>query len=183
MTALEASCWALVGPENIETRLAVANEMLQLAEATGDREKALEAHRFRRANLLELGDITAVDVEIEAHARLAEELRQAYYLWWAAFPRAMRSLLAGRFEEGERLAREALAIGRRARNYADQFYHLQLFGLRREQGQHYIVLAITPRWSAPASPFHKYTFRAMPTPPLARSLYSAAVKHQIEGGT
>jgi len=72
------------------------------------------AHRWRVADLLELGDIVSVDAEIEACSRLAEMLRQPALAWYAETFRAMRRFMAGRFAEGEEIARSALAIGARA---------------------------------------------------------------------
>ena len=94
-------------------------------------------HYFWRVYcLLELGDIPAMDAAIEAHAGIAQELQQPLYLCLTAQFRAMRALLAGRFEDSERLAQEALAIGQslQTENVAGIF-GLQMFTLRREQGR------------------------------------------------
>ena len=127
---------ALWGPGNLEDRLSAATEVLALAEEADDRETALWARQSRLADLLEKGDMAAVDAEIKAGARLAGELRQPWYLWWIGWWRAMRALLEGRFEEAERLARQALAIGQRVQEQnALQIFAVQLFLLRREQGR------------------------------------------------
>ena len=48
----------------------------------------------------------------------------------------MRAIFAGRFEEGERLAQQALTIGRRLRGHdALGIFGVQMFTLRREQGR------------------------------------------------
>jgi tetratricopeptide (TPR) repeat protein len=48
----------------------------------------------------------------------------------------MRALLEGRFEEGERLAPQALAIGQRVQSQtAANFFGVQMFSLHREQGR------------------------------------------------
>jgi len=144
--ALNCRCWALWGSENTEERLADASEMLAHAQAVGNPELALEARQWRLLSFLELGDIPAVDAEMREHARLANELRQPQYLWFAALWRAMRALLDGRFEDAERLAGEALALGERVRTenssgaYGGQMnssgaYGGQMTFVRREEGR------------------------------------------------
>ncbi|MEE8346454.1 MAG: AAA family ATPase, partial [Dehalococcoidia bacterium] len=122
--------------EVVDESLADAIEILRLAEEAGHKTIALDAHSSRIYGLLTLGDINAVDAEIEAYARLAEELRQPAYLWFAALFRTMRALLDGRFEEGERLAMEAFAIGQRAQGpNAAMWFGAQLNSVRSAQGR------------------------------------------------
>jgi tetratricopeptide (TPR) repeat protein len=86
--------------------------------------------------LLELGDTPAMDAELAARARLAEDLRQPLYLWYTLVLRTMRTLLDGRFAEAERLAEQAVMLGHQAQ-YEDgiSVFTLHLFALRREQGR------------------------------------------------
>ena len=136
--ALNRTHWVLLGPDNLEERLAVATEALQLAEELGDRALVAESQLWHLSDMLELGDIAAVDREFEACSRLAEELRQPYHLWLTTVVRASRALLDGRFEEAEGLAHQALAIGQRARaqnENAVQLFGAQIYALRREQGR------------------------------------------------
>lgn len=136
VAALSARHLAIWGPENVEDRLATATEIVRLAEGTGNREWALQGHIDRLIDLLELGDIPAVDVEIEVYARLAEELRQPRRLWHMPLFRTMRALMEGRFEEAERLALQALATGQRIQSQtAVNFFGVQMFSLRKEQGR------------------------------------------------
>ena len=65
-------------PDNLEERLAIASEIIALAGQTGNRRWALRvwglgAHYMRFADLLEAGDIPAVDREIAQYSRLAIE--------------------------------------------------------------------------------------------------------------
>jgi class 3 adenylate cyclase len=101
-------------PENVEERLAGSTEIVRMARQLHNREIELLGHAFRLADVLELGDIAATEEEIRAFASLAADLRQPRYLWWTTLFRTMRSLLAGDFTEGERLAQEALALGQQA---------------------------------------------------------------------
>jgi tetratricopeptide (TPR) repeat protein len=135
-TALQSRHLILWGPGDVKDRLAAATEIVQLAEEAGEREKALQGHELRLINLLELGDIPAVDEEIETYARLAEELRQPRYLWYVEMFRAMRALMEGWFEEGEQLAMQALATGQQVQSQtAANYFGAQMFSLRREQGR------------------------------------------------
>jgi len=124
------------GPASAEDRLAVATEILRLAEEVGDREMAAWSHVLRHSHLLELGDITGADREMDALARHAEELEQPFYLWRAAISLASRALLEGRLEEAERLAREVLDRGQRAQAQGTALvFAAQMFAVRREQGR------------------------------------------------
>jgi tetratricopeptide (TPR) repeat protein len=58
----------------------------------------------------------AVDAEIAAYGKLADELRQPRYLGLTPYFKASRALTEGRFEECEQLARQAIAIGQRAQD-------------------------------------------------------------------
>ena len=61
-----------------------------------------------------LGDIPAVDRDLDTYVRLATELRQPSFLWHIPLLRGMRAMIDGRFEEAEELALEARAGGERA---------------------------------------------------------------------
>ncbi|MEE8346459.1 MAG: AAA family ATPase, partial [Dehalococcoidia bacterium] len=133
--ALMRRIYTISGPGNVDDQLAAATEIVRQAEELGDREMALQGHLFRLLSLLELGDIPAVDVEMEAHARLAEELRQPFYLWYTDQLRFVRALMEGRFQEAERLARQAQTTGQRVREQdADMRFEIQMLVLRRERG-------------------------------------------------
>ncbi len=134
--ALIARYWALWGPDNVDDRLAIATEIVSLGQKSGDRWMEGSGHDFRAIELLMLGDIPAADVEIEAYKRVAEELRLPMPLWLTAVRRAARALLDGRFEEGERLAQEALAVGQRAQSQlATQVFVAQTSLIRGLQGR------------------------------------------------
>ena len=113
LVALAARAWALLGPDHVEERLEVATELLRIAEAAGDKAMVLFGHEFRMGVFLVLGDIPAADREIDAAARVAEEIRQPVYSWFTTWWRASRALCDGRFAEAEGLREAALAMGRR----------------------------------------------------------------------
>ena len=134
---LYAKTYVLWEPQNFEERLAAATEIMHLARRAGDWELAEGGYNWRITGLLEGGDIAALDAEIAAHARLAEELRQPVYLWHSAVWKGMRALLEGRFAEGEQLAQQAFALGQRAQRPQDatMLFGIHMFTLRREQGR------------------------------------------------
>lgn len=130
--------WHLVGwgPDTLDERLAAASEAIELADGAGDAWLQLEATAFLIGDLLESGDIEAVDRLIEELKRGASKTRVSYHLWFTAVAEAMQLLLWGRFEEAGKRALEALTVGQEARHQnALQFYGAQFSLQRRELGQ------------------------------------------------
>jgi tetratricopeptide (TPR) repeat protein len=123
-------------PERINEIIASADEVLILAEDIGDKEKTSEARIWRLLCSLELGNIQAVDTELDALIRLAEEMRQPLYVYLSIGYQAMRALLEGRFDDAERLAQQGLAVGQRMQGEDPSgIFGLQMFTIRREQGR------------------------------------------------
>jgi class 3 adenylate cyclase len=111
-------------------------EVLELARRVGDRELELRSHGILLRDHLQLGDIRAVDRELAAIERLAEEMRQPQHLWRVKLWRGMRALIDGRFEEAERLAKEARQGGEAAGEPAAlQFFSIQASLIYRLQGR------------------------------------------------
>ena len=109
--ALISRHWALWGPRAPRQRLAVAEQLVAIAERRGQRALALRAHTYRVGALLELGELAAVDEAIGACAALADALRIPMFLWTVAYFRAMRAQLRGDLNEAQRLAGDAAAQG------------------------------------------------------------------------
>jgi tetratricopeptide (TPR) repeat protein len=134
--ALHTRLLDLWGPGALQERLATTTEMIQWAEATGDRERQMRGRVERLADLLELGEIRVVDLELEAYLSLAQTLRQPRYLWYGQLLRTTRALMEGQFAEGERLVQQALHLGQRVQpETAKHFFSVQSFWLHREQGR------------------------------------------------
>jgi class 3 adenylate cyclase len=96
----------------------------------------VRGHAYRLWSFLELGDIAAVDRELETYARLADELRMPEHTWHTSALRGMRALLDGDIEEAERLAQEARRAGNRAEQaIAEQYYGIQMIQIRSMQGR------------------------------------------------
>jgi tetratricopeptide (TPR) repeat protein len=135
LLVLSARHFALWGPDNLDERIADANEILRLAGRTSDREYTLAGHFHRMMDLMELGDIPAADREIEQVARLAEELRAPFFLEAVAITRATRARLEGRYEAAEKFAQQALAIGQRTGHpLAGAFYGVHAVMMARDRG-------------------------------------------------
>lgn len=123
-------------PENLEERLEIAIELVRVATEARDRERILQGHHYRFIALLELGDMVGACVEVEAQARLAEELHQPTQLFYVATCRSTLAGFEGRWEEAERLTEEAFAYGERAeRAMAVIYRRFQLYFVRRAQGR------------------------------------------------
>ena len=134
--ALHRQLFIPVGPDAARERLAIADEMLAIGQASGDTESVLRAHAYRVQNRLELGEIEAVDRELEAYAAIADELRMPHHTWHTHALRGMRALLDGRIDEAERLAERARREGERAEQpLASQYYGIQLLQIRGLQGR------------------------------------------------
>jgi AAA ATPase domain len=137
--------WGAEGAEVAGERLAMATEVVGLAERLGDHAMALRGRALRRADLLELGDLAGFDAELAAAERTTLELRQLRYRWQLPLTRATRAMLAGRFAEAEEQAAVGLAIGRRAGDQAVELYHAGfIVGLRLMQGRLGEVVELLP---------------------------------------
>jgi tetratricopeptide (TPR) repeat protein len=135
-SVLAARIAAVWGPENLDERTALADEIVDLAAAAGDREIEMRGRTYRVGCLLEKGEAEAADLEVEAASRIAEELRHPLLLWHTRGLRSVRALMSGRFEEAERLSVEALEAGRRAdEQNALQYRGIHLTQLGYDQGR------------------------------------------------
>jgi DNA-binding SARP family transcriptional activator len=124
--ALCAEHVSLGAPDRLEQRLATANAMLGLADRAGDRESALQARNFRVTDLLEAGDVSGFDRELEAYAALCHEFPLPAFRWYIPLWRATRATINGDFDEATRLAARARQEGRQASDEnAELFWRLQ----------------------------------------------------------
>jgi DNA-binding CsgD family transcriptional regulator len=124
-------------PDALDAAFAVATEMTEVADRSGNRELSFIAHGWRVFVPLIRGEIETVTAEIDTCIRLADELRQPYQIGLMTGTRGSRALIAGRFEEGERFYHEHRAIMDRLRGRSENLwgYVGAMFFLRREQGR------------------------------------------------
>jgi DNA-binding SARP family transcriptional activator/tetratricopeptide (TPR) repeat protein len=133
LAARHAALW---GPDDVQEQLAVADEVVRLAESCGDRERGLVGLGWRITDLLVLGERTAVDDAVDTCARWALELRQPAHTWYAKHCQAMLAMLDGRFHEVEDLITTALAFNPQVHDQsASQSWAIQMYALRGEQGR------------------------------------------------
>ncbi|MBY0274944.1 hypothetical protein K2Z84_06365, partial [Candidatus Binatia bacterium] len=143
---------ALFGPDTLDERLATVEELVALAEASGDRARALPALVYGVHDLLELGDRRGFERRIAACDRLASELRMPLGRWMVASFRTMAALMEGRWSDAEGLAAEALTIGQQAQmRSAILHYGQQLVSLRGEAGRIAEVIPLIEMAAAEAS--------------------------------
>ncbi len=133
-SALRARWMAVWGPDGLDERSALADEILGLAVRTGDPESELVGRARRIGCLIESGDIRAAEADIAVHAELANEVRMPYHRWTTASMVAMRTLLQGSLSAAEELVAAApdLLPGRRDAQYANLS---QLTLIRWDQGR------------------------------------------------
>jgi len=134
-SALNARHYSL-GIERLEERVGIAIEIIRTTRDTNDAIGEFAGHMAAIVDFLDMGDIGAVDHELEAAARLAGELRQPYHHWMYGTRRAMRQMLDGRFEEAEHTAREAVTHGLRGHEpNALPFLGVQMLSICTELGR------------------------------------------------
>jgi eukaryotic-like serine/threonine-protein kinase len=108
--ALDARWMAVWGPDGLSERAELAGEVLRLAADTGNPDLELMGRGQRATSSLEAGDLLALESDIAAYARLADELRMPVRQWTVTTMRATRALLLGHFEEASHLAETAIAL-------------------------------------------------------------------------
>ena len=158
-SVLAARTAALWTPASARERLGIASELMDLWETTGDPRLRLVA-LWRHLNALrELGDMEGSDrshIELE---RLANELRQPVFQWFAAKSRASL-VMAGRLAEAEEANERATAMGREAaQGDAEITRTVSLAGIRYSQGR---LAEMVPQLEEDAA--------SLPTLPLLRIL-------------
>lgn len=109
--ALIARHAVLLGPDHIDERWAIAQEILELADQMSSHEFAMRGHALQVVNSLDMGEIRAARDALERHARVVAQTADPFERWASLSWRANLELLAGHFDEAARLADEALQLG------------------------------------------------------------------------
>lgn len=177
----------LWGPGGVSARLALCDETIRLATGSGDRQLALLGRLWRIVDLLEAGDVTMLDIDLEAFARQADQARIPYHRWFAGVVRATRALLDGRLADSERLADEALALWPEGPlSLSAQTHALQRFVVFLETGRlaelegTFMRMAgeipAIPAWQSGVALIHAESGR----PEQARALFDAFASRDFE---
>jgi tetratricopeptide (TPR) repeat protein len=133
-SALRARWMAAWGPDGLEERTSIAEELVELARATADPEIELIGRARRATCLVEAGEIGPAETDIAGYTDLAAELRMPYHQWVGASMQAMRAGLQGSPAAAEERAEAALALLPRRRDAV--YAHLnQLTQIRWDQGR------------------------------------------------
>ena len=136
--ALDSAYAGITYPQQIAEWRATADELVQAADAAGDKERAFAGHQHRLGVLMLEGDLEGVDAQLQAMERLGDELRQPAQTWALTLTQTARALFAGQFPDAEAVMDRTRELGRRAQTPDVTFFGsqvLQQFVLRREQGR------------------------------------------------
>ena len=114
--ALDGYQPAVEGPDNV-TVTATSEELIALAQRMGNKELEYEGHDHRLHSVWAMADPAAVEIEMDAMARLADELRQPAHRWHVGSTRTVLALMKGHFHEAEGLITGSADLGRRAESW------------------------------------------------------------------
>lgn len=128
-------------PDNIDERIAIADELIRAAVGAGEPERALQGHHYRCVAGLERADLAGFETDLYVQERLADELRQPVYRWYVVMARTMAATMQGRLDEADRLLDECYELGLRAHGRMMEGYRaLQFHALDRERGRSAVSL-------------------------------------------
>jgi ActR/RegA family two-component response regulator/tetratricopeptide (TPR) repeat protein len=108
---LRTTQWSVWTPDDVERRRQLAEEIVALAGRTHDPVLALDGELFRLWSALEHGAMDVARRQLAVATRLAERLRLPYYSWITTMARACLHMAAGRLDDADRVAGEALRAG------------------------------------------------------------------------
>jgi tetratricopeptide (TPR) repeat protein len=123
-------------PAHVDARLELIDEMLKLARQIYDKQLTMELLAFRIYDLAAIGDVASWSRDLEEHQRFADEIGEPFYSYNVRAMKTALAVNAGRFEEAERLALEAMQTGQQLGvNNVEGVLGVQMFTIRREQGR------------------------------------------------
>jgi DNA-binding SARP family transcriptional activator len=109
--ALEARLWARWRPDGVADRIALAEDLLDVATTSGNGEVAAAARRWRLVALLEAGRLDEVWAEAARHEDEARRLGLPYELMYVAVFDTMRAFLEGRLEDARAASAHVTTFG------------------------------------------------------------------------
>jgi tetratricopeptide (TPR) repeat protein len=173
-------------PDNLDERLAVAAELVGLAEELRDGELAFEGHFWCFDDLLEAGDLAAAEAELTICKGLAEKLQLPYYRWRYGNAQVLWLTLEGRFADAERLAQANVAVGQGVNAGASTAFAIHMFVLACAQGRRETLEAAAKSFSVlvrqfPAFPTYRcaiaYLWRELDREADARAEFEQLSAH------
>jgi predicted ATPase/class 3 adenylate cyclase len=151
----------LIDPSAGKERLALADQQLALAAQLGDPALEVQAAINGTAAAVEDGDLELARVRLDRARVLADGIGQPTFRWQVRIQDARLALIAGRFEDAERLINEALAAGRAAgHGEALLVYISQLYTARWLQGRLDEISGVVRQWldEQPEQPLGRIAF-------------------------
>jgi predicted ATPase/class 3 adenylate cyclase len=134
--ALHARHLAVWSPDNVEERVTLSAEIIELAQQAGDFSLELAGHVWQLADLFEKGDIPGADREIEVHEALARRAGHPHFIAHSLMFRATQAMLRGEFTDAEAFALRSLAVGEQVGDAnVRTSHHVQMALLRALQGR------------------------------------------------
>ncbi len=121
---LARSVFGLLGPDHLEQRIALTDEILRIA--LPGRANELEAWMTRADAMAESGDRSELDRALAVVQQGISRIPLPVFLWTAMGAKAALALVEGRFEEAEKLANEALSLGRRVQAQSAGLHYVQV---------------------------------------------------------
>ena len=109
--ALAAHCDAIAGPDHAERRADEAGEIIRLAARVRDRGVMLLGLRLRVVALLERGDLVGAEADMNAFARVADDLGQPGYSFYVPLWQGFRAHARGDLAEMESCVPEVRRLG------------------------------------------------------------------------
>jgi class 3 adenylate cyclase/tetratricopeptide (TPR) repeat protein len=109
--ALACGHTALSDPGHLSARLTVSTELVDVGERAGNPELAYTGHVHRACDLLELSRVDDARRSARAAAEIVEDLGQPMQRYFVIWLQSTLALLEGRFDDADRLSKDALDIG------------------------------------------------------------------------
>lgn len=150
-----ATLWyATWDPATLAGRADLVAELAESAHRLGDPLLEFQAGIALFLTSMQQGDAERADAGLEASSRVAEELAQPALRWRVLYSRANQAMAAGRFDDTERLAQEALALGEAAgQPDAIVYHHGALAVVHLLQGQPEAALPMLEPFAPAHEPF------------------------------
>ncbi len=137
--ALAGRYWATWWPENPADRLPLAEEMVEVAEASGDAERLLDARSMLYIAYADLGRMAEARRKLQDLIHLAEEVSgmTPWQAWLGLAPVSLVALMDGDYAQAAELLEREAAYGFPTTMVRDDIsaWRMQMFLLAREQGQ------------------------------------------------
>jgi predicted ATPase/class 3 adenylate cyclase/tetratricopeptide (TPR) repeat protein len=134
--ALHGRHLAVWGPDNLEERIGLSAEILQLAQRSGDFSLQAAGHVWRMADLFEAGHLSGADREVDAYEALARRVGYPHLIAYVNMFRATQAILRGHFADAEAFAQRSLALGEQVGDVNVRLsHHVQMALLRAVQGR------------------------------------------------